>query len=245
MNIVGIIPARYASARFPGKPLINIKGKTMIQRVYEQVKKSTLQKVVVATDDERIFNCVIKFGGEAVMTSTHHASGTDRCFDAFQQLEEKFDYIINIQGDEPLVNPKQINELIEVLQKDNVELATQMIKVNDYETLFSKGEAKIVLNKNKEAIYFSRSVIPFMRNVDEKEWHLHHNYFRHVGMYAYRADVLEKITKLPVSNLEKTESLEQLRWIENGYKIKCVETKYESYCVDTPEDIEVILNMIV
>jgi len=245
MKIVGIIPARYASSRFPGKPLINIKGKTMIQRVYEQVKKSLLQKVVVATDDERIFSCVIKFGGEAVMTSTHHASGTDRCFDALQQLEEKFDYVINIQGDEPLINPQQINELFEVLQKGNVELATQMIKVNDYETLFSKGEAKIVLNKNNEAVYFSRSVIPFLRNVDEKEWHLHHNYFRHIGMYAYRADVLEKITKLPISNLERAESLEQLRWIENGYKIKCVETKYESYCVDTPEDIEVILNMIV
>ena len=244
MKIVGIIPARYASTRFPGKPLINIKGKPMIQRVYEQAKKSSLQKVIVATDDEKILNCVIGFGGEAVMTAAHHASGTDRCFDALQQLKEKFDYVVNIQGDEPLINPEQINELIEVLKIGNVELATQMVKVNDYETLFSKGEVKIVLNKNNEAIYFSRSVIPFIKNVDEKEWHLHNYYFRHVGMYAYGAGVLEKITKLPVSNLEKAESLEQLRWIENGYKIKCVETKYESFCVDTPEDIEMILTMI-
>lgn len=244
MKIVGIIPARYASSRFPGKPLIDIKGKSMIQRVYEQVKKSSLQKVVVATDDEKIFEHVIGFGGEAVMTAAHHASGTDRCFDALQQLNEKFNYVINVQGDEPLIDPEQINELIEVLQNSEVELATQMIKVNDYKTLFDKGEAKIVLNKNNEAIYFSRSVIPFIKNVDEKEWHLHHKYYRHVGMYAYRADVLEAVTKLSVSDLEKAESLEQLRWLENGFKIKCVETKYESHCIDTPEDVEAILHLL-
>jgi 3-deoxy-D-manno-octulosonate cytidylyltransferase len=244
MKIVGIIPARYASTRYPGKPLIDIKGKSMIQRVYEQVKKSSLQKVVVATDDERIFNHVTGFGGEAVMTGTHHASGTDRCFDALQQLNEKFDYVINVQGDEPLINPEQIDELIDVLHDGQVELATQMIKVNDYKTLFDKGEAKIVLNKNNEAIYFSRSVIPFIKNIDEKEWHLHHCYYRHVGMYAYRADVLEAVTKLSVSTLEKAESLEQLRWLENGFKIKCVETKYESHCIDTPEDVEAILYLL-
>ena len=244
MKIVGIIPARYASTRFPGKPLIDIKGKSMIQRVYEQVKKSSLQKVIVATDDEKIFNHVISFGGEAVMTGTHHASGTDRCFDALQQLDEKFDYVMNVQGDEPLIEPEQINELVEVLQDGKAELATQMIRVNDYKTLFDKGEAKIVLNKNNEAIYFSRSVIPFIKNVDEKEWHLHYHYYRHVGMYAYRADVLEAITKLPVSDLEKAESLEQLRWLENGFKIKCVETKYESHCIDMPEDVEAILDKI-
>lgn len=244
MKIVGIIPARYASTRFPGKPLIDIKGKSMIRRVYEQVKKSSLQKVVVATDDEKIYNHIIDFGGEAVMTGMHHESGTDRCFDALQQLDEKFDYVINVQGDEPLINPEQINELIEVLQSSEVELATQMIKVNDCKTLFDKGEAKIVLNKKNEAIYFSRSVIPFIKNVDEKEWHLHHNYYRHVGMYAYRADVLEAVTKLSVSDLEKAESLEQLRWLENGFKIKCVETKYESHCIDTPEDIEAISHLL-
>jgi 3-deoxy-manno-octulosonate cytidylyltransferase (CMP-KDO synthetase) len=244
MKIIGIIPARYASTRYPGKPLINIKGKSMIQRVYEQVKKSSLQKVVVATDDQRIYDHVTTFGGEAVMTGTHHASGTDRCFDALKQVNEKFDYVINIQGDEPLINPEQINELIDVLKPGDVELATQMIKVNDYETLFNMGEAKIVLNKHSEALYFSRSVIPFIKNIDKKEWHLHHNYYRHVGMYAYRTDVLQTITELPVSLLEKAESLEQLRWLENGFKIKCVETEFESHCIDTPEDVEKLLKLI-
>jgi len=243
-KIVGIIPARYASTRFPGKPLIDIQGKTMIQRVYEQAKKSLLQKVVVATDDERIYDHVVSFGGEAVMTAAHHASGTDRCFDALQQLDEKFDYVVNIQGDEPLINPQQINELVEVLKSGEVELATQMVGVNDYETLFNVGEVKIELNKNNEALCFSRSVIPFMKGVDEKEWHLHHHYYRHVGMYAYRVGVLDAITKLPVSSLENAESLEQMRWLENGFKIKCVETKYESHCVDTPEDVEAILHLL-
>lgn len=240
--IVGIIPARYASSRFPGKPLIDIKGKTMLQRVYEQAAKSKLlSRVVVATDDEKIFNHVKKFGGDVVMTSPHHPSGTDRCWDALQQLKEDFKYVINIQGDEPFIVPEQIDELAAILKDGTTELATQMIAVDSYEMLFDKGEVKIVLNINNEALYFSRMVIPFIKGVDEKEWHLHHQYFRHVGMYAYRKDILEKITKLPVSSLEKAESLEQLRWIENGFTIKCVVTKYESHCIDEPEDVEKVL----
>jgi 3-deoxy-manno-octulosonate cytidylyltransferase (CMP-KDO synthetase) len=243
--IVGIIPARYASTRFPGKPLVDIKGKSMIQRVYEQAKKSNgLDKVVVATDDERIYHHVINFGGEAVMTEANHPSGTDRCWDALQQLDEEYQYIINIQGDEPLINPKQIDELAAVLKNGDTELATQMIKVDSHEMLFNNGEVKIVLNENNEALYFSRSVIPFIKNVDEKEWHLHHNYYRHVGMYAYRTDILEKITQLPVSTLEKAESLEQLRWVENGFKIKCVITGFESHCIDTPEDLQSLLHLL-
>ena len=243
--IVGIIPARYASTRFPGKPLIDIQGKTMLQRVYEQATKSKyLDKIVVATDDERIFNHVINFGGEVVMTAEHHPSGTDRCWDALQQLEGDFQYVINIQGDEPFIDPQQIDELAEVLNDGTIELATQMIVVDNHEILFDKGEVKIVLNNNKEALYFSRMVIPFIKAVDEKEWHTRHVYYRHVGMYGYRKDVLEKITKLPVSLLEKAESLEQLRWIENGFKIKCVTTKYESHCIDVPEDVQKVLALI-
>lgn len=242
--IVGIIPARYASTRFPGKPLIEINGKSMLQRVYEQAAKSkSLSKVVVATDDERIIHHVKNFGGEAVMTAAHHPSGTDRCWDALQQLEENFQYVINIQGDEPFIEPEQIDELANELKDGTIELATQMIAVDNHEILFDRGEVKIVLNTNNEALYFSRMVIPFIKGVDEKEWHQHHTYYRHVGMYAYRKDVLEKITKLPVSSLEKAESLEQLRWIENGFKIKCVTTKYESHCIDTPEDLEKVLHL--
>ncbi len=243
--IVGIIPARYASTRFPGKPLVDINGKSMIQRVYEQAAKSkSLSKVVVATDDERIFTHVKNFNGDAVMTAAHHPSGTDRCMDALLQLKEGFNYVINIQGDEPFIEPEQIDELAAVLTDGTTELATQMIAVDSYETLFDKGEVKIVLNANSEALYFSRMVIPFIKGMDEKEWHSHHRYYRHVGMYAYRKDVLEKITRLPVSLLEKAESLEQLRWLENGFKIKCVLTKYESHCIDTPEDVEKLLKLV-
>ncbi len=243
--IVGIIPARYASSRFPGKPLIEIKGKTMLQRVYEQAAKSkSLSRVVVATDDERVFNHVKNFAGDVVMTDADHPSGTDRCMDALLQLKEDYNYVINIQGDEPFIEPEQIDELAAVLKDGKTELATQMIAVDSYEMLFDKGEVKIVLNTNNEALYFSRMVIPFIKGVEEKEWHTHHQYFRHVGMYAYRKDVLQKITELPVSSLEKAESLEQLRWIENGFKIKCVLTKFESHCIDTPEDVEKVLQLI-
>src|SRR5436190_2480851 len=170
--IVGIIPARFASTRFPGKPLIDIQGKTMLQRVYEQaVKSKFLDKVVVATDDQRIFDHVRNFGGEVVMTEAHHPSGTDRCWDALQQLDEDFQYIINIQGDEPFIEPEQIDELANELKDGKTELATQMIAVDNHEILFDKGEVKIVLNAEKEALYFSRMVIPFIKGVDEKDWH--------------------------------------------------------------------------
>ncbi len=243
--IVGIIPARYASTRFPGKPLIDIQGKSMLQHVYERSSQSTsLNKVVVATDDERIFKHVLSFGGEVVMTAMDHPSGTDRCWDALQQLDGNYRYVINIQGDEPFIDPAQIDELASALQDDSVELATQMIPVHSHSELFDKGEVKIVLNDKMEALYFSRMVIPFIKGVDEKEWHLHHTYYRHVGMYAYRKDILEKITKLPVSSLEKAESLEQLRWLENGFKIKCTITHFESHCIDTPQDVEKVLHLM-
>jgi 3-deoxy-manno-octulosonate cytidylyltransferase (CMP-KDO synthetase) len=244
MKIVGIIPARYASTRYPGKPLINIMGKSMIQRVYERAMESKLlTKVVVATDDARIVSHVEEFGGTCLLTAANHPSGTDRCFEALSLLDEKFDYVINIQGDEPFIVPEQIDELAKVCDGE-AELLTQMIKVSSEESLFDVGEVKIVLNDRQEALYFSRMVIPFLKGVDQSQWHLNHNYYRHVGMYAYRADVLETLTKLKPSSLEQAESLEQLRWLENGFKIRLVQTKYESHCIDTPEDLEKVLRTL-
>jgi len=243
--IAGIIPARFASTRFPGKPLIDIQGKTMIRRVYEQAKKSrALDRVVVATDDSRILEHVIGFGGEAVMTREDHPSGTDRCYEAMQALGEDCRYVINIQGDEPFIDPSQIDALADSLQDGSVELATLIIPVTDHEVLFDTGEVKVALNTAMEALYFSRMVIPFVKGADRKEWHLHHPYYRHVGMYAYRRDVLEKITTLPVSSLEKAESLEQLRWLENGFRIRCVVTDFDSHCIDTPEDVAKVLRLM-
>lgn len=243
-NILGIIPARYASSRFPGKPLAQIKGKSMLQRVYEQATKaSLLNEVIIATDDARIAEHAKTFDAKVVMTKAEHPSGTDRCFEAYQLNKTKFEYIINIQGDEPFLDPEQINSLAQVCN-GTVEIATQMIKTTNHEVLFDKGEVKIVLNKNNEALYFSRSVIPAIKNQPESEWHKHFNYYRHVGMYAYRSDILEKITRLKPSALEQAESLEQLRWLENGYKITCVETDFDSHCVDTPEDIEKVLRLM-
>lgn len=243
-SILGIIPARYASTRFPGKPLIDILGKSMIQRVYEQVKKSTLlTDVVVATDDERIYKHVTDFGGKAVYTQSEHPSGTDRCFEALQKTENLVDYIINIQGDEPFIDPTQI-DLLAAVCDGKTELATLMIPVDSHDVLFDMGEVKITLNTHNEALYFSRMVIPYIKGKPQTEWHKHHPYFRHVGMYAYRTDVLEAVTKLQPSSLENAESLEQLRWLENGFKVKCVTTNFDSHCVDTPEDIEKVIRLM-
>jgi 3-deoxy-manno-octulosonate cytidylyltransferase (CMP-KDO synthetase) len=243
--IVGIIPARYESSRFPGKPLIDIKGKTMIQRVVERAQQSKLlSDIVVATDDARIYDHVISLGAKAVMTSSDHQSGTDRCFEALCKFDQSYKYVINIQGDEPMLEPEQIDELANVLLVGEVELATQITSVDDAETLWSEGEVKVVLNDKGEALYFSRSVIPYIKNLPNEEWHQHHSFWRHVGMYAYRADVLEKLTKLPLASLEKAESLEQLRWLQAGFSIQCVPTKYNSYCVDTPDDLKALLPMI-
>jgi len=244
MSILGIIPARFASTRFPGKPLAMIHGKSMLQRVYEQAKKANgLSEVIIATDDDRIVEHTKAFGAKTILTKPEHPSGTDRCFEAYTLNNKKFDYVLNIQGDEPLLDPEQINSLAKICD-GKVEIATQMIKCNNQKDLFDTGEVKIVLNNNKEALYFSRNVIPFVKGKDEKDWHLNHNYYRHVGMYAYRIDILEKITALSPSSLEKAESLEQLRWLENGYKISCTETIYDSHCVDSPEDLEKVLKML-
>jgi 3-deoxy-manno-octulosonate cytidylyltransferase (CMP-KDO synthetase) len=238
MSILGIIPARYASTRFPAKPLADLGGKSMIRRVYEQAKKSkSLSKVVVATDHEEILNHVIAFGGEVCMTSAQHASGTDRCYEVLSKENYSFDYVINIQGDEPFIAPEQIDLLASLLD-GKTELATLIKKIESVEQLLNPNLVKVVFNNKHEALYFSRSPIPYLRNMEQVEWVTHHAYFKHIGMYAYRNDVLEKITRLDISSLEKAESLEQLRWLENGYAIKVKETGIETMGIDTPEDLQ-------
>lgn len=245
MQILGIIPARYASSRFPGKPLVDMLGQTMIQRVHGQVKKSkTLSRVVVATDDARIYDHVLSFGGNACMTREDHPSGTDRCFEALQKQHDQFDFAINIQGDEPFIDPNQIDLLCSSLNP-TTELATLIQKIATLDQLHAPGEAKVVINHVHEAIYFSRSPIPFVQKAAPNDWLNKTTFYRHVGLYAYRNDILEKITQLSPSLLEKAESLEQLRWIENGFKIKTVETEMEeSICVDTPADMEKALEIL-
>jgi 3-deoxy-manno-octulosonate cytidylyltransferase (CMP-KDO synthetase) len=243
--ILGVIPARYASSRFPGKPLIDIDGMSMIQRVYMQAKKSSsLDEVIVATDDERIKNHVESFGGIAYMTKEEHPSGTDRCYEVLQKTGINYSHVINIQGDEPFIDPGQIDLLANLLQDKTTELATLVLPVDSHELLFSEGEVKVTVNSKMEALFFSRMVIPYIKGVDKKEWHKHFNFFRHVGLYAYRSDVLKKITQLKPSSLEIAESLEQLRWLENGFKIKVAVTDHDSFGVDTPEDIDRILKMM-
>lgn len=245
--IIGIIPARYGSTRFPGKPLIDVGGKPMIVRVLKQAQRSSLELVVVATDDERIAHVVQQAGGAVVMTRSDHPSGTDRCFEAYQRLvedgripDDPVNYVVNVQGDEPFIDPAQIDELVGILD-GTVELATQMASVDSAEVLHSVGEAKIVVNAQHEALYFSRQPIPFLRDVDPAHWHKHHPYHRHVGLYAYRADVLARITALPPSPLELAEGLEQLRWLEAGYRIKLIETTYQSQPIDDPADVQIAL----
>jgi len=238
MKILGIIPARYASTRFPGKPLVDIAGKSMIQRVYEQAKKCvSLAEVIVATDDERIFNHVTNFGGVAVMTSPDHQSGTDRCAEVALK-HVGYDVIINIQGDEPYIDPEQITKVAACFTSADVQLSTLIKKINTLEELNNLNSPKVIINKHSEAIYFSRSPLPYLRGHDPSDWLNHFTYFKHIGIYGYRADVLQKVTKLAISPLEKAESLEQLRWIENGYKIRVAETELETHAIDVPEDLK-------
>lgn len=237
MKILGVIPARYASTRFPAKPLVDLGGKSMIQRVYEQVKKSSrLHRIVVATDHPEIFQHVQDFKGDVCMTNESHVSGTDRCYEALQLQPKQFDYVINIQGDEPFIQPDQIDLLAEKLN-GQTEIATLVKAIDQQSVLFNPNVVKAVLNKEGQALYFSRSTIPHIRNTDVSLWLEKHVFYKHIGMYAYRTDILEKITRLDVSSLEKAESLEQLRWLENGFKITVAETFTETLGIDTPEDL--------
>jgi 3-deoxy-manno-octulosonate cytidylyltransferase (CMP-KDO synthetase) len=246
LAILGIIPARYASTRFPAKALTDIGGKSMIQRVVEQARLATsLNRVVVATDDSRIFDHVTGFGGEVVMTSVHHQSGTDRCQEVVQQLAQSDsytpEYVVNIQGDEPFIQPEQINLLTSVLD-GATELATLVKVIDDVATLHNQNSPKVVINTRQEALYFSRHPIPFRRGQEPENWlqpvgGITPTYYRHIGLYAYRTDILGQITQLAPSMLELAESLEQLRWLENGYRIRTVVTTIDSHGIDTPDDL--------
>jgi 3-deoxy-manno-octulosonate cytidylyltransferase (CMP-KDO synthetase) len=233
MNIIGIIPARYASTRFPGKPLINIGGQSMIQRVYEQcLKAKTLSKVIVATDDERIAKHVRGFNGNVVMTNTAHQSGTDRCAEVVRNLGEPCDAIINIQGDEPFINPTQIEALCQAFAKPETHIASMKKKIITEADIQNPNMVKVVCNAQDQALYFSRSPIPYRRTPQAAI-----AYYKHIGIYGYRTQTLLSITTLPVSQLEQVENLEQLRWIENGYPITMVETSIENIAIDSPYDL--------
>lgn len=238
MKILGVIPARFGSVRFPGKALTDIKGKSMIQRVYEQAKKSThLDDVIIATDHEAIISEVERFAGKSCMTDENHQSGTDRCYETLTLQKEEYDYVINIQGDEPFINPAQIDLLANLLDGKN-QLATLVKKIDEAEELFNPNVVKAIFNVKHEALYFSRSPLPYNRSYNESEWLKHRDYYKHIGIYGYRTDILKEITRLEVSGLEKSESLEQLRWLENGYAISVAETDFQSVGIDTPEDLE-------
>ena len=244
MRILGVIPARYESSRFPGKPLIDIAGKSMIERVYRQcLKSSSLSKVIVATDDQRISDHVSSFGGNVVMTSNTHQSGTDRCAEVANNHPE-FDVLINIQGDEPMIDPNQIDLLSKCFEDPQTNIATLVKKISTNDELFNENTPKVILNKNNEAILFSRTAIPFLRGKTRESWIEHYTFYKHIGIYGFRTNILQDLTKLPLSGLETAEALEQLRWIENGYRIHAAITVKESQAVDTPEDLEKLLKLI-
>lgn len=234
MKILGVIPARYGSSRFPGKPLIDLGGKSMVQRVYEQVKKAKLDKVVVATDDERIFNAVLTFGGEAIMTSSEHPSGTDRCLEALQKMPENFDAVINIQGDEPFIHPEQILKIADCLQEENTQIATLGKIASSKEGVLDVNAPKVFFKSDMIATAFEREVL------FDKET----QYYHHVGIYGYKHDTLAEITQLEPSKNEIEKRLEQLRWLDNGYNIRVELTEYESISVDTPKDVEKIAHLL-
>ncbi len=239
-KFIGIIPARYASTRFPGKPLADLGGMTVIERVYRRAS-SALDDVAVATDDRRIFDAVEAFGGKAVMTSAEHRSGTDRCREAYDNLGSDADVVVNIQGDEPFIDPSQLRQLAGCFDDEGVDIATLVRPFptgKPYEALDNPNTPKVALSPTMDALLFSRSVIPYLRGVERSEWPARHQYYTHIGLYAYRADTLREITRLPQSPLELAESLEQLRWLENGYRIRVAISECPTIGIDTPADLE-------
>lgn len=249
MNILGVIPARFESSRFPGKPLALINGKTMIQRVYEQVKKaSKITDVIIATDDKRILENVSGFGGKAILTSTSHLNGTSRCYEVFEKVNSQqpdfYDAVVNIQGDEPFINPEQINQVCDILIKKKSGIATLAKKIIDVDNLFDPNIVKTVFGVNGNALYFSRSPIPFLRSYEKNDWLKHANYYKHIGIYGFAKATLMKIVNLKPGKLEQSESLEQLRWLENELEITIDVTDFESIGIDTPEDLEKLINII-
>lgn len=246
MKFIGLIPARYQSSRFPGKPLAMLGGKPVIQRVYEQVSKS-FDEAYVCTDDDRIFQAVTAFGGKAVMTSTDCKSGTDRVCQALETLQSDADVVVNIQGDEPFIQASQLQLLKDCFQDSTTQIATLVkpfLPTDSPEKLHNPNSPKVILTPDRRAIYFSRSVIPYLRDVAPEEWLSRHTFYKHIGLYAYKADVLRQIASLPQGQLEKCESLEQLRWLENGYVIKVGITDVETIGIDTPADLQAAENYL-
>ena len=246
MRVAGIIPARYASTRFPGKPLAMINGKSMIERVYIQASKCSLLKtVIVATDDERIASHVRKFGGKAIMTSAHHPSGTDRIAETLALLEKENDYYdiaVNIQGDEPFIRPEQIEKVIRLFSQKKVEIATLIKSITEQEELFNPNVVKVMTDHAGRALLFSRSPIPYIRREATENWLMHFTFYKHIGIYAYRTETLKKIASLPPAPPEIAESLEQLRWLWNGHRIYTDITDFETFGIDTPEDLSKLIN---
>ncbi len=234
---MAIIPARYASTRFPGKPLAVLGGKTVIQRVYEQVS-SVLDEVYVATDDQRIYDCVTGFGGRAVMTRADHKSGTDRIEEAVEKIRSSADVIINVQGDEPFIQPSQINILMSLFDDPDTQIGTLGKHFESIEAVENPNSPKIVTDNHGFALYFSRSIVPYIRGKERTDWFGEYPFMKHLGIYAYRREVLREVTQLPQSSLEKAESLEQLRWLQNGYRIRVGLTDVETVGIDTPEDLQ-------
>ncbi len=237
MKFIGIIPARYSSSRFPGKPLAILGGKPVIEHVYRQVS-SVMEDVFVATDDQRIYDAVEAFGGKAIMTRSDHKSGTDRICEALEKVGGSFDAVINIQGDEPFIQKSQLETAMQCFDDPRTQIATLGKPFESMEAVENPNSPKIVLDNDGYALYFSRSVIPFVRGKEHEEWLSHFPYLKHIGLYAYRTEVLREVSKLPQSTLELAESLEQLRWLQNGYKIKVGLTDVETIGIDTPEDLQ-------
>lgn len=247
MKFIAIIPARYASSRFPGKPLADIHGKPMIRRVYERVA-GVFEDVWVATDDARIEHAVLDFGGRAVMTSGTHRSGTDRCAEALRLIEgatgQTYDVVVNVQGDEPFVSLEHLDKIRELFGEEGTQIATLVKPFAPQEDVFNPNSPKVVVSADGHALYFSRAAIPYLRDTDPQQWSNDHTYYKHIGLYAYRSDILRRITQLEQGVLEKAESLEQLRWLENGYRIRVAQTMAETVAVDTPADLERVLSML-
>lgn len=238
MSTIGIIPARYHSSRFPGKVLAKIRGKTILQWVYEKAVSADLDAVVVATDHEQVYQEVEAFGGQACMTASDHVSGTERCAEALSQMNAHFDVVINLQGDEPFIDPEQLQVLKDAFSDQATSIATLIQTITDPDDLYSPNVVKVVPNQNHEALIFSRTTIPYLRDVKLPQWTTNYHFYSHLGIYAYRAETLKKLVALPESSLEKAESLEQLRWLDYGYRIKVFESASTGISVDTPSDLE-------
>ena len=239
MKVLGIIPARFNSSRFPGKPLATIGGKPMIIHVLERASLcKEISRLIVATDNPIIMDTVIKHGYEAMLTAESHPSGTDRCAEILSKIEDEPDICINIQGDEPFLDPDQLSALISCFKNSDCQISTLKHRINNQEELFSPDAVKVITDKNGKALYFSRSPLPYLRDQNEESWLSKQDYYRHIGLYGFKAEILKKVSKIEESSLEKAEKLEQLRWMENGFSVFVATSDKPNIAVDTPHDLK-------